>query len=78
MIKAHRLTHSQCRKLLFPEAYDVFAISDWSIWELNENGKRTYALVTRFGLDRREIHSYRLSADELSYTIINIANGGKK
>ena len=78
MIKAHRLTHSQCRKLLFPEAYDVFAISDWSIWEMTENGKRSYALITRFGLDQREIHSYRLSAEELSYTIINIANGGKK
>lgn len=78
MIKAHRLTHSQCRKLLFPEAYDVFAISDWSIWEMIENGKKSYVLVTRFGLDTREIHSYRLSAEELSYTIINIANGGKK
>lgn len=78
MIKAHRLIHSQCRELLLPEAYDVFLLSDWQIWEMDENGEISYALVTRTGIDRREIHSYRLTFHELSYLILDLANGGNQ
>ena len=75
MIKAKRLLDRECMYILLPEAYDVYRISDWEIWEMDDDNTVSYALVTRTGPRSRELHSVRVSREELSQTILNLAQG---
>lgn len=75
MIKAQRLTASQCKKLLFPEAYDIFILSDWAIWEVHDCTTVDYMLVVRTGVRTRKIHSVRVTREKLSQTILDLARG---
>lgn len=75
MIRAKRLLDSECMAILLPEAYDVYSISDWAIWEIVEGKTVSYALVTRTGPRVREIYQIRVSTEELSQKILDLAQG---
>ena len=75
MIKARRLSPDQCREILFPEAYDVFILSDWAIWEMRDGITIDYVLMMRTGPRTRELHSVRVTREKLSQTILNLAQG---
>lgn len=79
MIKAKRLLDRECMYVLLSEAYDVYSISDWEIWEIvwerHDDKTVSYVLVTRTGPRTREIHSVMITRDELSQTILSLAQG---
>lgn len=79
MIKAKRFLDRECMDILLPEAYDVYSISDWEIWEIvwemDDDKTVSYVLVTRTGPRTRKLHSVMITRDELSQTILNLAQG---